>query len=92
MDKIILFLKPTIKKALIGLLVWAGLSLITYFGFTACLFGDCKRDGHFVSCSPDIVTLIGYVLYYGGKYFFPVIAYLASCYVNSSHCCKKNET
>jgi len=89
MNKILSFLKPTAKRIIIGLLIWAGLWIITFFGFYACVFGDCMRSGHWVSCCGSAMSAIGYFLYYYMRYFFPIIAYFVSCYVNSPHCCRK---
>lgn len=70
MDKIILFLKPTIKKVVIGLLIWVGLRTFAFFGFYACVYGDCIRDGHMASCCGPVMSLIGYVFAYLAAFCF----------------------
>ena len=79
MKKTLLFLKPSLAKIILSLILLAFFYTVFYLLFAVCIFGDCaKPGGELASCCGPLKTNIGYVLY-RWKFLFPVFAYLISC-------------
>lgn len=72
------FLRPTIKKVFLTLIIWLILWSISYFFIAKCFFAECMSKGEMASCCNSTEGKIAEILYMI-RVSFPVIAYLFSC-------------
>ncbi|OGY24903.1 MAG: hypothetical protein A2Y57_01135 [Candidatus Woykebacteria bacterium RBG_13_40_7b] len=72
------FLKPSVGKILLALLIWFVLWIVFSLFFGICIYGDCMSGtGDFGPCCGKLRSEVAGFLY-SFQIFYPVVAYVVS--------------